>query len=418
MAIHHHRPTAIVRRPVVAHRQAVLIGFAGGLAVQGEFPHLARTPPVHLLAQARVGDHQPAAIEHIMADQSIQKLQRLGAKGVRFAAQLLQRFGQAVADLHLSAAQGPDQLEIVITDHAIAIAAVHRRHGQPQYVRRPGAAIHQIADKDQLPALGMRDPPRFLAGIELIAELIEQPAQFIKTTVYVADDVEGTGFSLFVVPQRLPLDIDCIYLLHRIQPVDVTEAFALQAAQGTAQTADLIADHVRAKIPVGAAGVTLPAGPLRQIEHDSHRQAVILAGQLHQRLAILQAHIGGVHHRQPTTLEPLAGDVVQDVEGVRRGRLIILVIGHQPSTVIRGDHFSWAEVAAGEGGFTAAGSAHQHHQRQFRQRDFHASPPSPLVREGWGGGAEGLPSLRTNTAIWVGAPTAASTSPTGTKRTA
>ena len=91
-----------------------------------------------------------------MADQSIQKLQRLGAEGVRFAAQLLQRFGQAVTDLDLAATQGFDQFEIVIADHAVAIAAVHRRHRQPQHVRRLGTAIHQIADKDQLPALRMR----------------------------------------------------------------------------------------------------------------------------------------------------------------------------------------------------------------------------------------------------------------------
>lgn len=206
MAVGDDGPAAIVRRPVVAHWQAVLIGFAGGLAVQGEFPHRAGAAPVHLLAQPGVSHHQPAAVEHVMTDQPVQKPQRLAAEGIRFPAQLLQRFGQSVADAHLPAAQRLDQLDVVIADHAIAVAAIDRRHRQPQHVRHAGTAIHQIADQHQLPALRMRDPPRFPAGFDLVAKLVQQQPQLVEATVDIADDVEGAGFGFLVVPERLPLD--------------------------------------------------------------------------------------------------------------------------------------------------------------------------------------------------------------------
>ena len=54
---------AIVRRPVVADRQAELIRLAGGLAVEGELANRARAATLHLLLQAGVGDDQLPVVE-------------------------------------------------------------------------------------------------------------------------------------------------------------------------------------------------------------------------------------------------------------------------------------------------------------------------------------------------------------------
>ena len=46
VAVEHHRPAAVVVGPRVAHRQAVLVGLPGGVAVQREAAHRARRPAV------------------------------------------------------------------------------------------------------------------------------------------------------------------------------------------------------------------------------------------------------------------------------------------------------------------------------------------------------------------------------------
>ncbi len=84
MAVDHDRLAPVVLRPRVADRQPELVGLPGGLPVQRERPDRRRRTPLHLLAQAGVGDHQPAAIQHIVADQAVKERNHAGAELFRF----------------------------------------------------------------------------------------------------------------------------------------------------------------------------------------------------------------------------------------------------------------------------------------------------------------------------------------------
>ena len=74
MAIHHHRLAAIFGRPVVTDGQAVFVGLSGGLSVERKFAHLCQNrAPAFLLSCRRVR-LRVSVIEHVVADQIVDKL--------------------------------------------------------------------------------------------------------------------------------------------------------------------------------------------------------------------------------------------------------------------------------------------------------------------------------------------------------
>ena len=86
--------------PVVAHRQAELVGLAGRLAVEGELAHLARAAALHLLLHAGVGHDELAVVEDVVADQPVEELgdlarAKLGGLGQRV--ELGERLGRGRA---------------------------------------------------------------------------------------------------------------------------------------------------------------------------------------------------------------------------------------------------------------------------------------------------------------------------------
>ena len=163
-----------------------------------------------------------------------------------------------------------------------------------------------------------------------------------------------------------------------------------------AELAALAAEHVRAEVPVRAAGVALGAELLRQVEHDRDRQHVVLAGQHDQLAAGFGLHVGGVDDGQPAGCQPLAGDELQHLERGRRGGLVVLVVGDQAAAEVRGDHLGRLEVRPGERRLARAGHADQHDQAQLGDAQVHGSasfgrrPPA-----GWAGrpaGPRGRPA--------------------------
>ena len=62
------------------------------------------------------------------------------------------------------------------------------------------------------------------------------------------------------------------------------EALPLETPQRPSELRLLVADDVRAEVPVGSLAVALQAEFFRQVENNRHRQAVILPGQFHQGL--------------------------------------------------------------------------------------------------------------------------------------
>jgi hypothetical protein len=103
-----------------------------------------------------VRHHQPAAVEHIVADQAVEKGRNLLAKLGRLGLQLRQRLGQPMADLHIAPAQLLHQLHIVVARHRQRLPGHDHGHHQAQHARRARAAIHQVAQKNHLAAGGVR----------------------------------------------------------------------------------------------------------------------------------------------------------------------------------------------------------------------------------------------------------------------
>jgi hypothetical protein len=167
----------------------------------------------------------------------------------------------------------------------------------------------------------------------------------------------------------------------------------MQVAHAAAQLAALARHHMAGQVAVGPRGVARDRHRLRHVEHDGHGQHVLVLGELDELGARPRLHVGGVHDREQAAPQPRTDDVVQEVEGVGGGRLVVLVVGDDRAAVVRGDHLGRPEMPAGEVRLARPGHADQDDEARL-----------------------GDPQLghRMNTPIWVGAPTSGSSSPTGT----
>ena len=69
-------------------------------------------------------------------------------------------------------------------------------------------------------------------------------------------------------------------------------------------------------------------------------------GQLEQGLAGFWLHVRGVDHREPAELEPFGGDVMKDLEGMRRDSLVVFVVRNHCAACVGREHFAGEEVPA------------------------------------------------------------------------
>ena len=89
----------------MAHRQAKLVGFASRFSIKRELTNSSRAPPVHTLLQTRMGNHEASVIQHIMADEIVNKISHLWLEFRRLTCQLRKRFRKPVCNLNISATQ-------------------------------------------------------------------------------------------------------------------------------------------------------------------------------------------------------------------------------------------------------------------------------------------------------------------------
>ena len=353
------------------------------------------------LDQAGVRHHQAAAVQHVVADQAVDEPGYLSAELLGLGVQLLHRGVQAVAALDVLAAQRLEQLGLVVAGHAERGPGRDHAHDQAQHARRVRAPVDQVADENRAPGAGVAGTGRAACrvAVDLVAELGEQLLEFGPAAVHVADDVERPGLVPQVAVQPGPGDRGRRDLLRGVQHVHGAEPFAGQPSQPPAELSALAAEHVRAEVPVRAAGVPLRAELLRQVEHDRGRQHVVLAGQHDQLAAGFGLHVGGVDDGEPAGFEALAGDELEHLERGLRGGLVVLVVGDQAAAEVRGDHLGRLEVRPGERRLARAGHADQHDQAQPGDGQVHGSAPfwAPLEK----------------TASWVGGPSPGSSGPTG-----
>ncbi|MGX1117124.1 hypothetical protein RKD37_002487 [Streptomyces ambofaciens] len=413
MAVDHRRAAPVVLGPRVAHRQTELVGLAGGVAVQGVRADPAGGAAVVLLGQTGVADHEPAAVEDVVADQAVDELPYLGAELLALAVHLLDRLGESVGVLDLAALEEAAVLVLVVARHAQRVARLDHGHHAAQHAGAVRAAVDEVADEDGGAALGVD-----AVGV---AELGEQGLQLGGAAVDVADDVEGAGEVGEVVEALLGDDGGVLGLLGAAQHVHLAEALALQVAQGAAEFAGVALDDPAGQVgAVGAGGVALGAELLGHVEDDGDGQHVVLPGQVDQLTPGVLLHVGRVDDGAAARGEPLARDVVQDVEGVAAGALVVLVVGDQAPAEVGGDDLGRLEVAPGEGGLAGAGGADQHDEGEVG--DGQGAGP----HGGVGGAHAAFASFsvgasvvpRVNRASWVGGPTSGSSGPTGRNSTA
>lgn len=440
VAVDHGGAAPVLLGPRVAHGQAEGVGLARGVAVQGVGADPARGAAVVLLGQTRVADHQSAAVEDVVADQRLHELPDPGTEsGVAFllALQLLDGLGEAVGGADGAAVQPAAQLVLVVAGDAQGVAGGDHGHHPAQHARGVRAAVDEVADEDGGAALGV-------VSVD-VAQLGEEGLQLRAAAVDVADDVERSGeVAQVVVPA--PADHDgAVHLLLAAEDVDLAEPLALQPLEGATQFAPVAGDDAAVDPgAVGAGGVPLGADLLGQVQDDGDGQHVVAARQVDQLTAALALDAGGVDDGEPSGGQPLAGDVVEHVEGVGAGALVVLVVGDQAAAEVGGEHLGRLEVACREGRLAGAGGADQHHQGEVGDGQFqrpggggrasgigtgHLSRSSFGVGvAGWvvgaaasarvaGGPAGAGSSPRVKTASWVGGPTSWSSGPTGRKAT-
>ena len=280
-------------------------------------------------------------------------------------------------------------------------AVRHHGHHQLQHVDHAGAPVHQVADEDGLASLRVGDRITVVSSVtgygrcDPVSQAFQQRDQFIETAVYVSDDVEGPRLIPAIGPRWHTLDAGRLHVLGSVEHVDIAETLASQSPDGPAQLLRLLADDVRAKVPVVPFPVAGKTNRLGHVQHDCHRKAVMLPRQSDQRPAGLGLHAGGVNGGEAPGTQAGGCNEIQESEGFRRSRLVVGVVGHHGPAGVGGHHLGGLEVPGGKGGLSRAGRSNQRHQAEFRDFQVH----------------------RVKTPIWVGAPRPGSSAPMPWKRT-
>ncbi len=226
VAVDHCGRASVLLGPRIAHGQAELVGLTRGVPVQRVRTDPPRRAPVVLLGQPRVADDQPAAVQDVVADQSVDEVRHLLAElGVLrvLALQLLHRLGESVAVLDLAPLEVTAELVLVVARDAQRVARGHHGHHAAQHTGTVGTAVHEVPHEHGGTPLGVR--------AVLVAQLAEQGVEFGAAAVDVTDDVEGPGEVPQVVVPAFQDDFGRVGLLLGAQDVDLAEAFALQTAQ-------------------------------------------------------------------------------------------------------------------------------------------------------------------------------------------
>ena len=348
VAVDHGRAAAVVLRPVEAHRQALVVGLAGGLAVEAEVAHLARGAVLQLFLHAGVGDDEPSAVEHVVARQPVEELRHAFAELLGRCFQLLHRLGESVLALDVAAGERAGQLRVVVAGDRQRVSCLDHVHDQSQRPGAVGPAVDQVADEDGGAA-------RWRCGVvagadagvvarDAVAELHQQGFELAAAGVDVPDDVERARQVPPVAVDRLAHDLGFAGALGRAQAVAPAEALGGQLLHPALHRPPLAAHRVRGTCPGAAGRVLCEAVALAQVEGDGAQRGVLVARELDVALAVFGRDVGGVDDGEPPGAQAPGGDLADDVEGVLCRRGVALVVADDAAVVVRGEDLGRAEV--------------------------------------------------------------------------
>lgn len=281
------------------------------------------------LLEPRVGDDEPATVEHVVADQPVEEGEQVRPEFLRLRLELSERLRESVRRGHVRALEGAEHLGLVVPGDAQRGARRDHAHDESEHTRSVRAAIHQVADEGGGAPLRVpgTDRTSVIVQLELPAELGEQHSQLGDAAVHVSDDVERPGQVAAVVPGPFAHDLDRRDLLGTAQHVDAPEALAAHPAERAVQVPVLPADHVRGEVPVGPLRGALGGERLGHVEHDRVDQHVVRLGEHDELGAPGGLHVGGVDDGEQPAAQPGRGDVAEHVERIRCRGLVVLVVG-------------------------------------------------------------------------------------------
>lgn len=147
-------------------------------------------------------------------------------------------------------------------------------------------------------------------------------------------------------------DLRALRVRDRRQDVHDAEAFAREAGQRAAQHLHVAAHRPGAYVARAVARVALRG---RQVERERHRRRMVAARELDRGQALLGAQMRRVEHRQ-------------------RAR------GQAARGMVEGRDLGGLELARSEGRLAASRRAHQHDQREIRNREPHRRVYRPRAR--------------------------------------
>ena len=270
------------------------------------------------------------------------------------------------------------------------VAGGDHAHGQAQHAGGVGSAVDEVAEEHRPAALrvGGVDRTSVLVAAQRVAELDRAAARAPRGSrarrrrrrtargrrAGRCTPLEGDGRGL-----------DLLDAVERRAPCGSPRGASPRSPRRRSARCRRITPALRSRS--GRAALRSTRDALRHVEHDRDRQDVVVAGELHERRAVLALDAGRVDDGEPAGAQPDRGDVVQDVEGRRGRRLVVLVVGDQTAADVAGQHLRRPEVPAREGALAAAGDADQHDQRQVRDGEHgravvpgHAASPLLGVR--------------------------------------
>jgi hypothetical protein len=159
--------------------------------------------------------------------------------------------------------------------------------------------------------------------------------QLIGAATDVADDIERTVVVSLVGPKRLARECGGVDARGAGKLPDLAKTLALQATKAATYLRDHALDHLTAEGAARPRLVALDANVDAGIEDDRNRQGMPLSRQLDPGLAIGGAEVGGVDNSEFSSLQSLAADFADQIEGIGGSTLVGLIVRDQRQEVLR-----------------------------------------------------------------------------------
>ena len=212
-----------------------------------------------------------------MADKIFQKRPDLLKKSFLFTLQLPDRVFQSVRNLYLAVFQIPSQLIVMIARNTECRTRADHPHHQPEHVRILRSPVAEIPHKYRPSPAGMPVNPVFP---RFIAKLVKKLCQFIKTSVYISNDIKGSMLFFFITPKLCIDDLGILNLFFTVQHINKTEALLFELPHTGSESHKLGFQHRFRKPAVLPRQIPFPDHALRQVKDDRSRMYILRFCQL------------------------------------------------------------------------------------------------------------------------------------------